>query len=75
MMAWLDRLPLGAIAILALFLALAPLYPEPHLWQKLKMLVDGTLSRPIDIFDLFLHGTPMVLLIIKLVRRSRINVQ
>jgi hypothetical protein len=50
------------------FLALAPFAPEPHLWQKLKMLLAGTLTRPIDIFDLFLHGAPLVLLVLKLMR-------
>lgn len=67
-MDWIDRLPLGALAMAALLLGLAPFAPEPHLWQKLKMLADGTLSRPIDIFDLFLHATPAVLLVIRLVR-------
>jgi hypothetical protein len=52
----------------AVLLALAPFVPEPHLWEKLKMLAAGTLSRPIDIFDLFLHAAPLVLLIAKLVR-------
>jgi len=67
-MKWLDKLPLTVILPLAVFLALAPFVPEPHLWQKLKMLVAGTLTRPIDIFDLFLHGTPLVLLVLKLMR-------
>ena len=71
MLHWLDRVSLGTIAVVALFLALAPLHPEPHLWEKLKMLANGTLSRPIDIFDLFLHGTPLALLIIKLARGKR----
>ena len=52
----------------ALLLALAPFVPEPHLWEKLKMLFAGTLSRPIDIFDLALHGGPLVLLVLKLIR-------
>jgi hypothetical protein len=65
---WLDRLSLGAIAIPAAFLGLAPFYPEPHLWEKLKMLAAGTLVRPIDIFDLFLHGVPVALLLLKLAR-------
>ncbi len=30
------------------------------------MLVDGTLVRPVDIFDLFLHGTPLLILLLKL---------
>ena len=67
----LDKIPLPILAILALFLTFAPFVPEPHLWQKLKMLADGTLTKPIDIFDLFWHGTPLVLLILKLVYRSK----
>ena len=47
-------------------LALAPFRPEPHLIEKLRMLSQGTLTRPVDIFDLLLHGTPLVLLLIKL---------
>ena len=65
----LDRLPLGALLLIALLLGLAPFFPEPHLWQKLKMLVTGELVQPLDIFDLFMHGTPMVLLALKLLRR------
>jgi len=49
----------------ALALGLAPFVPEPHLVEKLRMLLAGELSRPIDIFDLFLHGTPLVVLLVK----------
>ena len=35
---------------------------------KLKMLVAGSLSRPIDIVDLVMHGTPPLLLLLKLAR-------
>jgi hypothetical protein len=65
-MQWLDRIPYMLLVPLAIFLALAPFSPEPHLWEKLKMLFAGTLLRPIDIFDLFLHGTPLLLLLLKL---------
>ncbi|GAB3192564.1 hypothetical protein GCM10027292_32720 [Hydrogenophaga aquatica] len=61
-MTWLDRFPLGWLVAIALWLAVAPVVPEPHLWEKLKMLASGTLARPIDIFDLFMHATPLVLL-------------
>jgi hypothetical protein len=71
LLTWLDEIPLQMIALPAILLALAPFAPEPHLWQKLKMLVDGTLHKPIDIFDLFLHGTPLLLLVIKLLRGAR----
>jgi len=70
-MKFLDKLPLIVILPLGVFLALAPFVPEPHLWQKLKMLFAGTLTRPVDIFDLFLHGTPLVLLVLKLMRLAR----
>jgi hypothetical protein len=67
-MGWIDRIPLGTLVVGALLLGLAPFAPEPHLWQKLKMLAAGTLTRPLDIFDLFLHGVLPVLLGIRLVR-------
>ncbi|MEW8498763.1 MAG: RND transporter, partial [Candidatus Thiodiazotropha taylori] len=57
---WLDRIPMHMVVLPALLLGLAPFVPEPHLWEKLKMLVAGTLHRPIDIFDLLLHGIPVI---------------
>lgn len=68
MLAWLDRLPFGLLLIIALTLGLAPFVPEPHVWEKLKMLAAGELVRPIDIFDLLLHGVPWLLLLAKLGR-------
>ncbi len=67
-MTWLDKIPLAPLALVAVLLGLAPFVPEPHLWEKLKMLAAGTLSRPLDIFDLLLHGAPLVLLAAKLAR-------
>lgn len=67
-MHWIDRLPLPLLLIAALTLGLAPFVPEPHVWEKLRMLAAGELSRPIDIFDLLLHGAPWVLLALKLLR-------
>ena len=73
---WRERvLPYRLLVPVALVLGLAPLRPEPHLVEKLRMLFGGTLSRPIDIFDLVLHGTPAVLLMVRvaadLVARAR----
>ncbi len=62
----LAGIPLWAVIFLCLTLGLAPFTPEPHIWEKLKMLAAGTLTRPIDIFDLALHGAPFVLLVLKL---------
>jgi hypothetical protein len=67
-MKWLDKIPLGLLLLPAVLLGLAPFSPEPHLLEKLRMLSQGTLHRPIDIFDLLLHGTPVVLVVLKLVR-------
>lgn len=61
-----DKIPLALLAAIAVLMALAPFVPEPHLWQKLKMLFAGTLVKPIDIFDLFWHSLPLVLFFIKL---------
>ena len=70
-MKWIDDLPFPMIALVCALLGLAPFLPEPHVWEKLKLLADGDLSRPLDIFDLLLHGSPFVVLIIKLVRTKR----
>ena len=59
----------GLLIAGALLLRHAPFVPEPHLWEKLKMLAVGTLTRPIDIFDLLLHASLPVLLALKLIRR------
>ena len=67
-MSWLDKIPFITLVMIALLLGLAPFVPEPHVWEKLKMLFDGSLSKPIDIFDLFMHGTPWVLLGLKTIR-------
>ena len=71
-MNWLDQIPLWALIVGAALLGLAPFpfKPEPHLWQKLQMLADGTLSRPIDIFDLAMHAALPLLLVVRLVRMA-----
>ncbi len=63
---FINRIPLPLLVVFCLTLGLAPFSPEPHLWEKLKMLSAGELARPIDIFDLPLHGAPWILLIVKL---------
>jgi hypothetical protein len=70
-MRWLDKIPLTALVLAAIALGLAPLTPEPHLWQKLKMLASGTLARPIDIFDLVMHASVPLLLAVRLIRMAR----
>ncbi|MFH7320236.1 RND transporter [Desulfurivibrio sp. D14AmB] len=68
MFAWLDGIPLALLVIAALLVGLAPFYPEPHLVEKLRLLAQGELKRPLDIFDLLMHAAPAVLLLIRLAR-------
>jgi len=67
-MKFLDTISWPVVLVLCLTLGFAPYSPEPHIWQKLKMLSSGSLSNPIDIFDFVLHGAPWFLLFVKLVR-------
>lgn len=67
-MSWLDSIPLWLIVAVAAWMAVAPMVPEPHLVEKLRMLSQGTLKRPLDIFDLLFHLAPLVVLGLKLLR-------
>lgn len=68
MLAWLDGISYGVLVPIALLLGLAPFQPKPHLVEKIQMLAQGTLSKPIDIFDLLLHGIPVLILLVKIIR-------
>lgn len=57
-----------------LTLGLAPFFPEPHLLGKLKWIAGGAIDmKPMDWFDVVLHGFPFILLIrlvlIKILKR------
>lgn len=65
---WIDSIPYTFIILIAVFMLLAPFRPMPHVVEKLIMLKNGTLSKPIDLFDLAFHLVPTVLLIVKIVR-------
>jgi len=62
----LYKIPLIPLLMISVFLGLAPFQPEPHLWEKMKMLAAGNLTEMIDIFDMLMHGLPLVVLILKL---------
>ena len=62
----INSIPLPHFIVLSLFLGLAPFFPEPHLAEKVKMLMSGELIKPLDMFDLLLHSTPWLLLMVKL---------
>lgn len=67
-MEWIDLISFNMLVPLTLLLGFAPFFPRPHIYEKLSMLKDGTLRKPLDIFDLLYHLSPFVLLIIKIVR-------
>lgn len=69
-MSWLDGIPLQMAILFALTLGLAPFFPEPHLVEKVRMLIGGSLVKPIDIFDLLFHLAPWLLLGAKVLRMS-----
>lgn len=58
---------------LVLLLGFAPFYPQPHIVEKIRMLMAGTLKRPIDIFDLLLHSLPFLLLAYRIVQDIRLK--
>ena len=62
---FLDKLPWSILIFLCLTLGLAPFFP-PHLFEKIKILLEGQLVRPIDWFDPVMHATPWIFLLFKL---------
>lgn len=52
------------IILLCLTLGLAPFYPEPHFFGKIKWILGGGEGMKLmDMFDTLLHGLPFVLLL------------
>ena len=68
MLSFLDKLPYSILIVFSVIMILIPFSPMPHFVEKLIMLKNGTLNKPIDIFDLFYHSAPLILLIIKFIR-------
>ncbi|RZB33503.1 MAG: hypothetical protein SRB1_01130 [Desulfobacteraceae bacterium Eth-SRB1] len=68
MLSFLDKIPYSILIVFSIIMLLLPFRPMPHVLEKLIMLKNGTLNRPIDIFDLFFHTAPLILLIIKFFR-------
>ena len=60
--------------IASLTLGLAPFSPEPHVWEKIQWVLSGAQGmKPIDWFDLVLHGTPWVMLVISVANKFKSN--
>ncbi|MBT8412307.1 MAG: RND transporter [Octadecabacter sp.] len=69
-MQFLDQIPWPILIIACATLGLAPFFPEPHIWEKLKMLFAGQLVKPVDIFDFLMHGAPFLVLFAKVLREA-----
>jgi hypothetical protein len=65
----LDSISYPVLIFVAAFMLLAPFSPMPHMVEKLIMLKDGKLIRPVDIFDLLFHLAPTILLALKFFRK------
>lgn len=63
----LDSIPYLALVI-AVFIGASVPFEQPHLFEKTAMLLSGTLSRPIDVIDLFIHSLPLILIAAKVLR-------
>ena len=73
MIALIQKIPYSVLIPFTILMLLAPIRPMPHVLEKLIMLKQGTLTRPIDIFDLFYHLAPLILLVAKVVIQLRTN--
>lgn len=58
------------LLLFCLSLGLAPFFPEPHIWGKLKWVAGGAVGmQTADWLDLAFHGWPWLLLIFSLASR------
>ena len=67
-----SRKGLGLLAplIACATLGLAPFRPEPHLLGKVRWVLGGAAGMgPMDWFDLLLHGSPWVWLVLAVTAR------
>jgi hypothetical protein len=60
----LTALPWSLLVLLCVTLGLAPFHP-PHLFEKVRMLLEGTRLRPLDWVDFVLHASPWLLVLAK----------
>lgn len=52
------------IILMCLTLGLAPFFPEPHVWGKVKWIAGGAVGMQLmDCLDFLFHGFPWILLV------------
>jgi hypothetical protein len=71
MLKFLNNIPYATLILATIFMLLTPVTPMPHVVEKILMIKNGALFKPLDIFDLFFHLSPLILLIIKASKDKR----
>ena len=66
----LDKISWTLIVVLCATIGLAP-FSQPHIVEKLALLTNAELTKPLDWFDLLFHGLPWALLMAKTVAHFR----
>ena len=58
------------VIVACLTIGLAPYFPEPHIWGKIKWIAGGAVGMGlVDWGDFIMHGAPWVLLLRLINRR------
>jgi len=68
----LDKLAYGPTVFLGLVFFMMPFYPEPHLVEKAKILMDGAVMEPRDWVDIVLHSTAGLVALTKFLRNREL---
>ena len=66
-MRFIRELPFSILIVVTVLMLGAPFVPEPHLVEKARMLSQGLLTKPLDMFDVVWHLLPAALLVWKTV--------
>ena len=57
--------------LLCLTLGLAPFFPEPHIWGKVKWISGGAVGMNAkDWFDVAMHGSPFIYLLYRVIKKA-----
>ena len=63
----IREFPFPILIVVAVLMLGSPFVPEPHLVEKARMAMNGTLTRPLDLFAVAWHLLPTALLVWKTV--------
>ena len=71
-----EKSTIGLVIVVCLTLGLAPFYPEPHIWGKLKWVWGGANGMGLmDWLDMLMHGAPWIYLLFLIVKKLKKNSQ